>query len=712
MLTIVSNFRGNLKRVTANGREFLVAPLTMIVTGVLNGSKGALYYPADEISRNVDAWNGMPLVVNHPTDDEGRPISARTPEAWTKYGIGHVHNSAFRRGKLVAEGWFDVDLTQRVDARVLNRLLAGDRIELSTGLFTQDFPAPPGATYNGKRFDFIARNYRPDHLAILPDVPGACSLRDGCGVNVVNANPEGCNQFKKCGGGAAGAMDGKAKRVVKAVKKKVVEKYKALVGRYGKVGAAAVLAGWMAPMPGAGPIATGIAEAVRFLGKRVKRSTTTNAAFFAALNLSLDDMVADAVSFFQELYAEFGESAPEIDQDTIRSTIQNELIRDSMTDNISQMSATVSKLIDAEPLKSKMLDDGFHHHFISSDPETAARKTAKKFSGAKVEGERGLWSVMVMMGEEEHMFHFLRPESVINHTKIHENLNVKTNANPAQNSKGDSEMKLTQAQRSEIVSHLTANCDCWKGKDDAKVLNAFPDDKLVALKKHADEEAEKTAVVNAARQGFTINGVTFVVNGDGKMCAKKGDKEVPVENEKECAEMMESQPPAKKKEPTMNDGAKKDGDAATTNSGQIDVAGEVRKYLSSLTPQQHLALLPQEVQSAVTNAVSIEKAEREKLTAQVKQLVANESNPQRKAVLESKLAGTPTLNTLREVILLATPVANAAPAGNPNDMVSFFGVGGVSPAPTTNKDDDLTANAGGLPLPGDLGYLDDAYGRN
>jgi hypothetical protein len=30
----------------------------------------------------------------------------------------------------------------------------------------------------------VARNYRPDHLAVLPDQRGACSLTDGCGVMV------------------------------------------------------------------------------------------------------------------------------------------------------------------------------------------------------------------------------------------------------------------------------------------------------------------------------------------------------------------------------------------------------------------------------------------------------------------------------------------------------------------------------------------------
>ena len=62
-------------------------------------------------------------------------------------------------------------------------LAAGRKIELSTGLFTDNEPARPGATHNGRAYGHVARAHRPDHLAILPDRRGACSVDDGCGVN-------------------------------------------------------------------------------------------------------------------------------------------------------------------------------------------------------------------------------------------------------------------------------------------------------------------------------------------------------------------------------------------------------------------------------------------------------------------------------------------------------------------------------------------------
>ncbi len=188
METLTANIAGKVRRETRNGREYVVAPMTLIVPGVLNGSQGPLFYPAEEIKKNASAWNGMPLVVDHPYDSQGNPISARSPAVLDAQGVGEVFNATVD-GKLVAEGWFDVEKTQKVDARILNSLNSGHLLELSTGLFTDTKPAPKDSLHDGKAYSFIATNYRPDHLAILVDSKGACSIDDGCGVNV-NANNE------------------------------------------------------------------------------------------------------------------------------------------------------------------------------------------------------------------------------------------------------------------------------------------------------------------------------------------------------------------------------------------------------------------------------------------------------------------------------------------------------------------------------------------
>lgn len=183
MDAILFNTRAPAKRVIRNGKEYLVAPLSLIVPGVLPGSQGPLLYTAEDCANNVQNWNGVPLVAYHPTSLDGRAISASEQGVWERQGLGRVYASNFK-GKLRAEGWFDAKKTRQVDNRIYTALVSGAPMELSTGLYTQNEPAKNGANHNGKPYSHIARNYGPDHVAILPDQRGACSLNDGCGLNV------------------------------------------------------------------------------------------------------------------------------------------------------------------------------------------------------------------------------------------------------------------------------------------------------------------------------------------------------------------------------------------------------------------------------------------------------------------------------------------------------------------------------------------------
>jgi len=207
MEAVVANLTGSIRRESRNGRNYVVAPMTLIVPGVLNGSDGPLYYPPEEILKNPTDWNGVPLVVYHPIRN-GVPTSARDPDIAEKQEIGRVYHAAIDDdGKLKAEGWFELDAVKRVDSRILSALEKGLPIELSTGLSVDKVPGE--GTHNGKNYTYIARNYRPDHLAILPDQKGACSVKDGCGVlvNAKNAVAKFWDWLTgNCGGGGNCAL--------------------------------------------------------------------------------------------------------------------------------------------------------------------------------------------------------------------------------------------------------------------------------------------------------------------------------------------------------------------------------------------------------------------------------------------------------------------------------------------------------------------------
>lgn len=183
MESLVSNpvfNSGKARRVTGtDGRDYLVAPVSILVPGVLNGSEGPLYYPPEECSKDVHRWDGMPLVVYHPTLN-GTPVSAATPGVLDRQGCGFLDNTTFK-DKTRSEGWFDIERCDRIDKTICSRLVKGEKIEVSTGLVVRVEPVENGS-YNGRPYKGIARDIVPDHLAVLPDQVGACSIKDGCGV--------------------------------------------------------------------------------------------------------------------------------------------------------------------------------------------------------------------------------------------------------------------------------------------------------------------------------------------------------------------------------------------------------------------------------------------------------------------------------------------------------------------------------------------------
>ena len=185
---IIKDF--NTRTEFKNGTEFLVIPIVALVEGVHIGSAGAGFYPAAEISRTAQNWNGVPLTIDHPKGINGNPITAQNPTALEKYSVGTFENVHYEVGKLKGEGWIDKNRIKLVSQKTLNIILAGSKLEVSTGLFT-DGDGKSG-TWNGEQFKETLSDFIPDHLALLPDAEGACNFDAGCGVRHNKKN--GCGK--------------------------------------------------------------------------------------------------------------------------------------------------------------------------------------------------------------------------------------------------------------------------------------------------------------------------------------------------------------------------------------------------------------------------------------------------------------------------------------------------------------------------------------
>lgn len=202
------------ERRTLDGRQHLVAPIVALVAGVVNGE----LVTVDELATFAAAWNGRPVPLRHPQDAAGQFVSANSPEVIESSVIGQVFNMHVEGDRLRGEMWLDIEKCERLggDAlAALNRLQRGEVLEVSTAYFC-DVEAAEGV-FNGEAYTAIQRNLRPDHVALLPDEVGACSIADGCGVgrfNQINGEEAvncDCDKLKE-----ATVSEGKEEKVVRA----------------------------------------------------------------------------------------------------------------------------------------------------------------------------------------------------------------------------------------------------------------------------------------------------------------------------------------------------------------------------------------------------------------------------------------------------------------------------------------------------------------
>ena len=165
------------------GRKHLVVPIVALVEGVIHAmnAEHPELVTADEFTRAPQGWNGRPIFEGHPMKN-GRPIFGNSPKLLEEQAIGTVFNAAIKKNKLTMEAWIDVEKAREVAPSLLERLEAGESVEISVGVLVETDQLAEGE-HKGKRYQGEWHNIVPDHLALLPeDNEGACNWDMGCGV--------------------------------------------------------------------------------------------------------------------------------------------------------------------------------------------------------------------------------------------------------------------------------------------------------------------------------------------------------------------------------------------------------------------------------------------------------------------------------------------------------------------------------------------------
>jgi len=102
--------------------------------------------------------------------------------------LGRFYNAGLDGTRLVGEFWLDkgVLMSSEDGEALFTKIKNSHPIEVSTGYYAESVPKT--GKWNDKDYALVDTNLRPDHIAVLPDDIGACSLEDGCGLNRNRAN--------------------------------------------------------------------------------------------------------------------------------------------------------------------------------------------------------------------------------------------------------------------------------------------------------------------------------------------------------------------------------------------------------------------------------------------------------------------------------------------------------------------------------------------
>jgi hypothetical protein len=704
--TLTANLSGKVRRVVHNGREYLVAPLTLIVPGVLPGSKGALYYPLEEISRDPSQWNGVPLTVYHPIVN-GRHVSAQSPDVLEAQGIGFVQKARVD-GRLIAEGWFDVEKTKRVDNRVYSCLVSGRPIELSTGLYTENEPVPRGTSFNGRGYDYTARNYKADHVAILPDQVGACSLNDGCGV-LVNVSGDGVS-------GEGGSVDAATSASSATTDSATHDGPLCPVCNTANLGKG----NWSLPQRADhannlsdkaaatsdkanktdDPQDHASAKEAHEQAASAHRGAATEASAGSATKAERN---YDAAGYHGNKAAYHASKAQE-HADKCDPGSADKSGGPGMSTNGSKNapSGTVG-----DPSPPELADfirnaedkggDGFasdeqRRAFFGrlKEGETPSGKAAQASRAAHKKGTadnhekagKAHWAAMKAAKKDNKELAKGHEKAAAEHFKTAKELRGGNTANAlGWHQVLSSLYKGGQVSRQEMIQWLTTNCDCWRAPGDQDTLNTFSDEKLWLLREGAERSQQAEAVANAARQGFHHGDTKYTYNAvTGSFDARKGGSKIQVGGKGTKDEYPSG----------TSTGASNVIEEEEEDPGEPNEDIPSTKKVKKMTENEWLATAPDGIQSAVRNAMEITQREKNALIGQLTANVADGSA--RKALTE--MLGTKSLDELRSLMALVPqaptplpgtlpygPVSNAQAGPYGQSTMQYPGTPFYSPAP-------------------------------
>ena len=170
-------------RTTEQGH--LIVPVVALRESVIHACNAAQaeFVPLATLADTVQRWPGRPVMLGHPMKD-GKPVAAQ--EFIDSHSFGQIAAARISGSKLHMDIHIDPFKAKKVGAgRILERLRNNEICEVSVGCHVVTDKQP--GVFDGEPYGCSWQSISPDHLAILENKAGACSVAAGCGTRAAQA---------------------------------------------------------------------------------------------------------------------------------------------------------------------------------------------------------------------------------------------------------------------------------------------------------------------------------------------------------------------------------------------------------------------------------------------------------------------------------------------------------------------------------------------
>lgn len=166
------------------GEVYIKLPSVLQKSGLLTSGRGqTIFYSKQTLHEGADSMSGKSVFLNHQL--ENSKGNTEEPDIHNRSRIGTVYNAMFSQEKdaLIGDVYLNLKRIKSIIPKIEKPILAGVALELSTGVRVT-------GAYDESKGYINAEHIIFDHLALLPDAKGSCSLADGCGLGVNNKREE------------------------------------------------------------------------------------------------------------------------------------------------------------------------------------------------------------------------------------------------------------------------------------------------------------------------------------------------------------------------------------------------------------------------------------------------------------------------------------------------------------------------------------------